>query len=106
MASNPPAEAPMPTIRKPGGVAGRSVDRGGFTRGSSTAMRFRLAPVCLAPILAGVVLLGVFRAAAIESSPWRDGDRGTGQSSPAAEGLIRCQSLSLFSISDKPDNRR
>ena len=47
------------------------------------------------------ILLGVFRAAATESSPRHDRDRGTEQSSPAAEGLIRSQSLCLFLMPGK-----
>ena len=65
----------------------------------------RLAPLLLALILARTVLLGDFRAAATESSPRHYTDRGTEQLSPAAEGLIRRQSLGLFSISDKQEDR-
>ena len=64
-----------------------------------------LAPLFLAPLLAGTVLLGVFRAAAIGSSPRHDRDRSTEKSSPAAGGLIRSQSLSFSSISDKQGDR-
>jgi len=95
----------MPTIRKPGEVTGRAGDGAGVAGGSVAFTGCRLVPLCLTPILAAAVLLGVFRAAATESSPRHDTDRGTEQLSPAAEGLIRRQSLGLFSISDKQEDR-
>jgi hypothetical protein len=55
----------------------------------------------LAPVLEETVLLVVFRAAATESSPPDDGDRGIEQLSRAAEGLIRSQILSLFLLPNK-----
>ena len=38
--------------------------------------------------------------------PRHNRDRGTEQSSPAAEGLVRSESLSLFPRPDKQGNRR
>src|SRR5678815_3311585 len=89
MASSPPAEAPIPTIRKPGDGAGVAF----------TGCRLRI--LFLAPRVAVAILPGVFRAAATESSPRHHRDRGIENSSTAAERLIRSQSLCLFLISDK-----
>ena len=87
-------------------MTGRAGDGAGIV-GEIVAFRGRrLALLRLTPVLATAVPLGVFRAAATEFSPRRDKVRGTGKSSPAAEGLIRSQSLGLFSRSDKQGDRR
>ena len=103
MASNPPAEAPIPTIRKPGICTGRSSDVAGVVGGNVTFTSCRLGALFLARVLAMAVLPEVFRAAATEPSPQHDGDRGIEKSSRAAERLIRSQSLSLFPMPDKQE---
>ena len=75
----------MPTIRKPGGSADRPDDGVGSGAGSVGFTGCRLTAVCLARLLAGTVLLVVFRAAATRSSPHHARDRGIDQSSRTAE---------------------
>jgi hypothetical protein len=80
MAFNPPAEAPIPTIRKPGSVTGRTGD-GAIVAGGSVALTScRFVLLFLARVLEGAVLLVVFRAAATESSPRHKKNRGTEKS--------------------------
>src|ERR1041384_3386180 len=72
MASKPPAEAPIPTIRLfNDGGDGASEGAGAFGDNASFTGR-RLTPLCVAPPLAEDVLPGVFCAAATAFSPWHD----------------------------------
>src|SRR5580765_3576422 len=89
MASSPPAEAPIPTMRKPCDGAGAAF----------TNCRLRFLFLALREAVA--ILPDVFRAATTESSPRHHRDRGIENSSPAAERLIRSQSLCFFLIPDK-----
>src|SRR6185295_15589685 len=80
MASKPPAEAPIPTIRLfNDGGDGASEGAGAF--GDNVSFTGRgLTPLCVAPPLAEDVLPGVFRAAATAFSPWHDRNHGIKQS--------------------------
>jgi len=70
-------------------LLGRASDGAGVVGDSVAFTDCRLAPLCLTPVLAAAVLLGVFRAAATESSPRRDKDRGAGKSRLAHPRLER-----------------